>query len=294
MPGRTFVGADGYRYGFNGQEKDDEAKGTGNSYDFGARIYDPRLGKFFSTDPLIKSFAFNSSYLFAGNSPIQAIDYNGEKIYCVTANGSLIDATSTLIKTPTGRALIKKYNESVERDIYIAVSTNFTSTTRDAVGVGGKAGGLTQEDAKPYVKGGKINGLSKAFEDAATSELAKDNADLSEVASYEEASNAFKVFEGVDVSKSKGRKISLIVLDADLLDKSDKSDNAESIFHEIFAHIFLADQGIEDTGVQHKIYGNKYSSTPADPGTPGENIQKELNKVKKNDVAKKSSETKKK
>src|SRR5690606_28578426 len=32
-----------YRYGFNGMEKDDEIKGTGNSLDFGARIYDPRL-----------------------------------------------------------------------------------------------------------------------------------------------------------------------------------------------------------------------------------------------------------
>jgi hypothetical protein len=34
-----------YRYGFNGMEKDDEVKnGKGNSYDFGARMYDSRLG----------------------------------------------------------------------------------------------------------------------------------------------------------------------------------------------------------------------------------------------------------
>ncbi len=31
-----------YRYGFNGMEKDDEISGSGNSYDFGARTYDPR------------------------------------------------------------------------------------------------------------------------------------------------------------------------------------------------------------------------------------------------------------
>lgn len=39
MPGRSYQGT-GYRYGFNGMEKDDEVKGSGNSYDFGARIYD--------------------------------------------------------------------------------------------------------------------------------------------------------------------------------------------------------------------------------------------------------------
>ncbi|MDR5591664.1 hypothetical protein [Christiangramia sp. SM2212] len=29
-----------YRYGFNGEEKDDEIKGQGNHYNYGFRIYD--------------------------------------------------------------------------------------------------------------------------------------------------------------------------------------------------------------------------------------------------------------
>lgn len=33
-----------YRFGFNGQEKDDETSGNGNSIDFEARIYDDRMG----------------------------------------------------------------------------------------------------------------------------------------------------------------------------------------------------------------------------------------------------------
>ena len=41
-----------YRYGFNGMEKDDEVKGSGNSYDFGARMYDSRLGRWLSIDAL--------------------------------------------------------------------------------------------------------------------------------------------------------------------------------------------------------------------------------------------------
>ncbi len=68
----------GYRYGFNGQEKDDEVKGNGNSLDFGARIYDSRLGRFLSLDPRMAEFSFMSPYCFAANTPLQAIDVNGE------------------------------------------------------------------------------------------------------------------------------------------------------------------------------------------------------------------------
>jgi len=53
MPGRSFSSGD-YRYGFNGKEKDSEVSGEGNSYDYGFRIYNPRLGKFLSVDPLYK------------------------------------------------------------------------------------------------------------------------------------------------------------------------------------------------------------------------------------------------
>ena len=41
-----------YRFSFNGKEKDDEVKGIGNSLDFGARIYDSRLGRWMSLDPM--------------------------------------------------------------------------------------------------------------------------------------------------------------------------------------------------------------------------------------------------
>ena len=75
MPSRGIEGK--YRYGFNGKEKDDGVKGTGNSYDFGARIYDPRLGKFLSIDPDFKKFPSNSPYLFASNSPIIFVDKDG-------------------------------------------------------------------------------------------------------------------------------------------------------------------------------------------------------------------------
>jgi RHS repeat-associated protein len=79
MPGRTIVNGSGYRYGFNGKENDNEVKGTGNQQDYGMRIYDPRLAKFLSVDPLTNKFAWFSPYQFAGNTPLRAIDKDGEE-----------------------------------------------------------------------------------------------------------------------------------------------------------------------------------------------------------------------
>ena len=41
-----------YRFGFNGKEKIDEINGAGNDMDFGARIYDARICRWLSLDPL--------------------------------------------------------------------------------------------------------------------------------------------------------------------------------------------------------------------------------------------------
>lgn len=78
MPGRTYSNAGAkYKYGFNGKENDNEVKGEGNQQDYGMRIYDPRLGRFLSMDPLAKKFPGESSYIFAGNSPTALNDFDG-------------------------------------------------------------------------------------------------------------------------------------------------------------------------------------------------------------------------
>jgi RHS repeat-associated protein len=77
MPGRKYEAGTGYRYGFNGKENDNEVKGEGNQQDYSMRIYDPRLGRFLSVDPLMKKYPFYSPYHYAGNSPIKNIDLDG-------------------------------------------------------------------------------------------------------------------------------------------------------------------------------------------------------------------------
>jgi RHS repeat-associated protein len=69
--------SEGYRYGFNGKENDNEVKGSGNQVAFEARIYDPRLGRFFSTDPKKDEYPWQSTYAYHRNNFIAWIDYLG-------------------------------------------------------------------------------------------------------------------------------------------------------------------------------------------------------------------------
>jgi RHS repeat-associated protein len=78
-PGRSF-GSTTYKYGFNGKLKDDEWNGnTGATYDYGFRIYDSRIGKFLSVDPLSSKYPWYTPYQFAGNKPIVAGDIDGSE-----------------------------------------------------------------------------------------------------------------------------------------------------------------------------------------------------------------------
>jgi RHS repeat-associated protein len=77
MPGRNYS-SDAYRYGFNGMEKDDEVKGSGNHMTTMWRQYDPRLGRFMTIDPKAKYLKSFSPYNFSLNSPIMLNDPNGD------------------------------------------------------------------------------------------------------------------------------------------------------------------------------------------------------------------------
>ena len=75
MPGMSFDN-DAYRYGFNGMEKDDEVKGSGNSYTTHFRQLDPRIGRWFSIDPVVHPS--QSPYAAIDNSPIYLNDPDGD------------------------------------------------------------------------------------------------------------------------------------------------------------------------------------------------------------------------
>jgi len=79
---KRYADSQEYRYGFQGQEKDDEIKGEGNSISYKYRMHDPRVGRFFSVDPLFKEYPWNSLYSFSENEVINATEIEGlEKGY---------------------------------------------------------------------------------------------------------------------------------------------------------------------------------------------------------------------
>jgi RHS repeat-associated protein len=104
MPGRSFSG-EGYKFGFNGMEKDDEVKCEGNNLNTYWRQYDPKLGRWKSTDPIFN--AYESSYIGLGNNPTNGNDPEGDVFNLVSAAvgagvGADIGAGSEIVK-----ALIK-------------------------------------------------------------------------------------------------------------------------------------------------------------------------------------------
>ena len=79
-----------YRFGFNGKEKDKETYGEGNEYDYGFRIYNPRIGRFLSTDPLFKKYPELTTFQFASNTPIWGMDLDGLEVLYMT-DGTRVD-----------------------------------------------------------------------------------------------------------------------------------------------------------------------------------------------------------
>lgn len=70
-----------YRFGFNGQEKENEISGNdGGHISYKYSIQDVRLGRFLSVDPLAASYPWNSTYAFAENKVIQFVDLEGLEV----------------------------------------------------------------------------------------------------------------------------------------------------------------------------------------------------------------------
>jgi RHS repeat-associated protein len=121
MPGRVWTSdSAGYRYGFQGQEMDNEHLGKGNSYVFEYRIHDARIGRFLSVDPLTKTYPWNSPYAFAENRVIDGIDLEGREWTSAT-NGNTTTFTVRLQIVNTSslpsKYVATKYKHKIETEM---------------------------------------------------------------------------------------------------------------------------------------------------------------------------------
>jgi RHS repeat-associated protein len=68
----------GYQYKFQGQERQDELGLA--VYDYGARNYDPALGRWMNIDPLAEKFSIMTPYAYVAGNPIMFVDPDGKDI----------------------------------------------------------------------------------------------------------------------------------------------------------------------------------------------------------------------
>ena len=86
-------------------EKDDEVKGSGNSYTTHFRQYDSRISRWLSVDPRIHTIPWQSPYIAMDNNPILLNDPKGDCPQCLT--GALTGLFTELVTQVGTNMLIK-------------------------------------------------------------------------------------------------------------------------------------------------------------------------------------------
>jgi len=112
------------RYLYNGKELQDETFAGGvrlGWYDYGARFYDPQLGRWHAPDPLAESYSSWSPYNYTMNNPISFIDPNGMSVdnYDIYSDGNIVkyetddkSNTYTYIKEDGTRHVVGTYDKN--------------------------------------------------------------------------------------------------------------------------------------------------------------------------------------
>jgi RHS repeat-associated protein len=84
------------RYLFNGKEK--QTVRNLNYFDYGARMLDVDIARWFTQDPLAEKFYSWSSYNYCANNPLKYIDPNGEDIVLYGSGQYILNVLQELIR----------------------------------------------------------------------------------------------------------------------------------------------------------------------------------------------------
>ena len=109
-----------YQYKYNGKEFQDEL-GL-NMYDYGARNYDPALGRWMNVDPLAEKFPDQSPYSFVFNNPMRFVDPDGRAPFDWIKNSKgkyeWRNEVTSASNTPAGYVYIGKEDNSIVNDLF--------------------------------------------------------------------------------------------------------------------------------------------------------------------------------
>ncbi|MBB6236396.1 RHS repeat-associated protein, partial [Pedobacter sp. AK013] len=83
---KALAGASNNKYLYNGKELQEELE----QYDYGARLYDPVIGRFNVVDRFAEKYSSTSSYGYSANNPINLIDINGDSLWVSYAGNKIL------------------------------------------------------------------------------------------------------------------------------------------------------------------------------------------------------------
>jgi hypothetical protein len=137
-----------YRYGFNGQEKDNEIPSTGNSYTAEYWQYDARLGRRWNLDPVIKYW--ESPYACFNNNPIWVNDIKGddgdktvttEKEHTVDLKYNSQDASQTMTEVVSETTITETRVKGNPKGNVVRKTETTTTTTIVIIDIAGEIAG---------------------------------------------------------------------------------------------------------------------------------------------------------
>jgi RHS repeat-associated protein len=112
-------------------EKDDEVNGSGNSYDFGERLYNPQLGRWWGTDPMELKYPYLSPYVGLGNKPIVFVDRDGADTWFYTSQGVFLGKTEESLANSV--VIIDEITFNTVSSLHGFSSENLTSSDVESV-----------------------------------------------------------------------------------------------------------------------------------------------------------------
>ena len=238
MPGRHANTGD-YRYGFQGQEMDNELKGEGNSVNYTFRMHDPRVGRFFAVDPLTKKYPHYTPYSFSGNKVIHAIELEG--LEEIIFNDNMIEFGEMVLNVVSHDKVLIDLYDRVQDQNKCHIKLYITSINPSKINKGNNWGGSTYDHDRLKVLAGNMMRIEKYISD--TEEYDRINGTTTRLnrqtmKKYEQYQAIFDAFgiQKEDVLNETEVDFNLILINENDLKVNNLHDLTRTVTHEIDAH----------------------------------------------------------